>query len=123
MDRIIEFFKSENMYSKEFFEYIKSRTHIFPSNIDLSIFGCFPQVEKEKLVDIKVSIPEIKTLKNLLVNIYELTYAYDLYNELGKNYIDDKKTILIREKKAKEMEKKYIQKSFNKTLTNNVKQR
>lgn len=110
MNRLIEFFKSEDMYDEEFFEYIKTKVHVFPSDVDLDFIGCFPKVENEKLVDIKLSVPEIKTLKNFLVNIHEYTHAYDLYKMLGKTYIENKE---LFEKRARYMEKKYIEKSLS----------
>lgn len=107
MNRLIEFFKSEDMYNEEFFEYIENKVH---KVTDEKEFGCFPIVENEKLVDIKLCVPEIKTLKNFLVNIHEYTYAMDLYNELGNVYVEDKEK---REKLAQYMIKKFLDKSFN----------
>lgn len=110
MDKLIEFFKSEDMYNEEFFEYIKTRTHEYPYDKAKGLFGCFPIVENEKLVDIKLCVPEIVTLKDFLINIHEYTHAIDLYNELGSIYIEDREK---REKLARYMEKKYLDKSFN----------
>ncbi len=113
MDRIIEFFKSENMYDEEIFNYIKERTHIYPSSTDIPFFGCYPKVKNSVLVDFNLIIPEIKTLKNLLVSIHEFTHALDLYPELGKYYVETNQKIKEREERAKYMEKRYIEKSLS----------
>lgn len=109
MNRLIEFFKSEEMYDENFFEYIKTRTHEYP-NTKSEFFGCYPKVENNILKDINLVVPKIETLKDLLVNIHDYTYAYDLYKELGKIYIEDKEN---KEKRARYMEKKYIEKSLS----------
>lgn len=118
MNRLIEFFKSEDMYNEEFFKYIENKVH---KGTDEKELGCFPIVDKEKLVDIKLCVPEIKTLKDFLINIHEYTQAIDLYNELGNVYVEDKEK---REKLAHYMVKRFIDKSLNNpTLENYNKKR
>ena len=103
-----EFFKSEKIYEEEFFEYIKDKVYYFPSNTPLEWFGCFPILdEKGILVDIKVTVPKIENEKNILVNLHEFFHAYELYHELGKEYIEK---IDERELSAKSFEKKYLKK-------------
>ena len=99
-----DFFKEQNLYSEEFFDFIKNKVKVFPSDCDLSWFGCFPIIEDEKIVDIKLLVPEIKNEQNLLVNIHEYMHALELFNELGTTYIERREE---RETKAINLEKIY----------------
>ena len=104
-DIVEEFFKIENIYDEKFFKYIKGKTHYFPSKTPLEWFGCFPILdEKGVLVDIKVVVPKIENEKNILVNLHEFFHAYELYHELGKEYIEKTKE---RELSAKHFENRY----------------
>ena len=107
MKKIEDFFKSQNIYDKDFFDYIKTRVHILPFDTSLEWFGCFPILEGDILKDIKVVVPEIVTEKNMLVNLHEFYHAYELFNELGTIYAENKEQ---RESSAIEFEKKYIKK-------------
>lgn len=100
-----EFFKSQNMYSEFFFDFIKDKVKVLPSDTSLDWFGCFPIVEDDILKDIRLLVPEIKTEENLLVNIHEYTHALELFEELGLNYEERKEE---REENAKNMEKTYL---------------
>ena len=102
---IKDFFKLEKIYSEEFFDFIKNKSKILPSETDLSWFGCFPVLENGILKDIKLLVPEIKTEKNLLVNIHEYTHAFQLYKQLGCEYVEDVEKM---EKEARDMEKRYL---------------
>lgn len=104
-NEIKEFFKKENLYSEDFFDFMKGKVKIVSSDEALKWFGCFPKIENGILKDIRVLVPEIKTEKNMLVNIHEYIHAYRLFNELGKVYEDKHDE---REKEAKEMEKRYL---------------
>ena len=68
MDRIKEFFKEQNIYDENFFEYIKTRVHTLPYDTSIDWFGCFPILENDIIKDIRVLVPEIVTEKNLLEN-------------------------------------------------------
>lgn len=101
-----DFLKQEGMNDKKFLQYLKDKIVIVPSNVEKEWFGCFPRVGENGILNsINLLVPEIETEDNLLVNIHEYTHAYDLYNELGKAYIEDKQN---KEEKAKNMEKKYL---------------
>ena len=115
-ERLIEFFKNEDMYDEKVFEYINSRTHVYPFDTDPKFFGCYPKVENGTLIDINLIVPETKTLKNFLINVHEYTHAIDLYNELGKPYVEDREKF---EKRAEYMERKYIQYSFDSAMKKN----
>ena len=105
MEKIIEFFKEQNIYDEEFFDYIKDKVKVLPSDVSFAWFGCFPILEGNVLKDIRVSVPEIVTEQNLLVNLHEYYHAYELYNELGKVWIPN---IEEREQKASNFEKAYV---------------
>lgn len=110
MDKVIEFFKKENIYDEKFFEYIKDKVHYLPYNTSLDWFRCVPILNNNILVDIRVLVPEIVTKKNLLVNLHEFFHAYELYKELGKEYIEN---IEEKEKNAKNFERKYLKSELN----------
>ena len=105
MNLVEEFFKKENIYNEDFFEYIKNRVHYLPYNVSLDWFGCFPILDENNiLIDFRIFVPTIKTEKNILVNIHEIYHGYELYNGLGKIYIEDREE---RERRAKSFERKY----------------
>ena len=89
MDRVKDFFKQQSIYSEDFFSYIKDKTLILPFDTPLSWFGCFPILEDGILKDMRLSVPEIVSEQNFLVNIHEYYHAYELYNELGYLYSDN----------------------------------
>jgi len=104
-NEIKDFFKKENIYKEEFFDYIRNKVKKIPSNSELDWYGCFPIVNNNVLKDIRVLVPKIVDEKTLLINIHEYIHAFELYNELGTIYEDRRKE---REKYAVEMENKYI---------------
>ncbi len=110
MNKVIEFFKKENIYDEKFFEYIKDKVHYLPSGSSLEWFRCVPIVNDNILVDIRILVPEIITKENLLVNLHEFFHAYELYNELGKEYIEN---IEEKEINAKNFERKYLKSELN----------
>ena len=104
-NEIKDFFKEQNLYSEEFFDFIKTRVKVLPSNTSKDWYGCFPMIENNILTDIRVLVPEIKNISNILVNIHEYYHALELFNELGSIY---EERIDERENKARKMEKIYI---------------
>ena len=105
MNLVEEFFKKENIYNEDFFEYVRNRVHYLPSDVSLDWFGCFPILDENNiLIDFHIFVPTIKTEENKLVNIHEFYHGYELYNELGKTYIEDREE---RERRAKTFERKY----------------
>lgn len=100
-----DFFRQQNLYSEEFFDFIKGKVKVLPSTTDKDWFGCFPMIDNYVLKDIRILVPEIKREIDLLINIHEYYHAIELYNELGTKY--EAKTE-ERELRAKEMEKRYI---------------
>jgi hypothetical protein len=105
MEQVIEFFKEQGLYDENFFIYIKDKVKVLPYDVSLSWFGCFPILKDNIIVDLRLSVPEIVTEQNLLVNIHEYYHAYELYNELGSIWIPN---IEEREKAASDFEKSYL---------------
>ena len=105
-----DFFKQQNLYSEAFFDFIKGKVKVLPSITNKDWFGCFPLIDGDILSDIRITVPEIKTERDLLINIHEYYHAIELFSELGTKY---KSKTEERELKAREMEKKYIK---NKTI-------
>ena len=104
-EEIIKFYKDYVL--KEFWDYIKDRVVIVPSGSDMCFYGCYPITKNNILIDIRVLVPNIETEKDVLINIHEFAHATELYNELGRSYIDNRDK---REKHAKKMEKLYKKK-------------
>lgn len=105
--RLIDFFKQENLYNEEFFNYIEDKIVIVPSDTDTFWFGCHPIIKEDIIKDIRLVVPEIKKEKDMLVNIHEFTHALELYEEIETKYEEKREE---RENKAKLMEKKYLTK-------------
>lgn len=103
--RIINFFKTQNLYNKNFFNYIEDKIVLLPSNSDIFWYGCHPILENNIIKDIRLVVPEIETEKDALINIHEFTHALEIYNELGRVYEERRE---LREEKAKNMEKIYL---------------
>ena len=104
-EKLINFFKEQNLYNEEFFDFMEGKVKVYPSDIPIEWFGCFPIIKNNILVDIRLLVPEIKTEQNLLVNIHEYTHALELFDELGNIY---EERMEQRETKAKNMEKIYL---------------
>lgn len=104
-NQVKDFFKDENLYSEQFFDFIKDKVKVLPSSCSLDWYGCFPLIEDNILKDIRLLVPEITDEKTLLINIHEYTHAIDLYNVLGYVYEEKNQE---RENNAINMEKKYI---------------
>lgn len=98
-------FLKDNNITSDVIKYIKSKTYVVPNTFGKEYYGCFAIVNNNILTDIRLLVPEIKTIEDLSINIHEYTHAFELYNELGSIYNEDK---INREKRAVDMEKKYI---------------
>ena len=108
MKQIITFFIEQNIYDEQFFEYMKNRVHFLPYDTSLDWFGCFPIIEDGIIKDLRVVVPKIVTEKNLLVNLHEFYHAYELYGELGTEYVENREQ---RESNAKKFEQRYLLKN------------
>lgn len=79
---IEEFF----LYPKEFWDYIDVRTIILDSHLEeeKDFWGINLKMDGEKLVDLKVFVPDVVNLETALVNVHEFKNAYELYRRLGQ---------------------------------------
>ena len=107
-----QFFKDENLYSEEFFDFMKGKVKVLPSTVNRDWYGCFPIIKNGVLKDIRLLVPEDNTELGLLINIHEYYHAMELFNELGTEYEPRNEE---RELKAIEMEKRYMKKK-NKSI-------
>lgn len=106
MDELIRFLKEQNLYREEFFEFMEGKIKVVSYDTPIEWFGCFPLIENGILTDIRLLVPEIKTQKNLLVNIHEYVHAIELFDELGTVYKDRREA---RENRASNYEKIYLE--------------
>lgn len=105
MDELIKFLKEQNLYKEEFFKFMEGKIKVVSYDTPIEWFGCFPLIEKDILIDIRLLVPEIKTQKNLLVNIHEYVHAIELFDELGTKYECRREE---RENRASNYEKIYL---------------
>lgn len=104
-NEVKEFFKSQNLYSEEFFDFIKDKVKVLSKRVNKDWYGCFPIINNNILTDIRLLVPKIEMEGDLLINIHEYYHALELFNELGTIYVSKTDE---REKRAKEIEKIYI---------------
>lgn len=89
--------KELEISSPEFLKFMEGKVKRYPVK-DLG-WGCFPLLdENQRLVDIRVLVPNFFDELCVRINIHEFAHAFELYNELGKTYIEDTE---IREANAK----------------------
>lgn len=104
-NRVVSFFLNEGICDIDFFDFIKDRVVYIPSGSDVFWFGCHPLIENDILYDIRVVVPIIENIFDIVVNVHEFTHAIELYKELDSLYIDD---VYNREERAHIMEKKFL---------------
>ena len=99
IDDIIKYYKNDSI--KELLKDAK----IYNCNIStgMPFYGCFPIIENNKLIKIKICIPKVIDLKTALVNIHELKHGLDLLPQLNDTYQN-----LDYETSAQNEEKKFI---------------
>lgn len=102
---IKDFFRHENLYSEEFFDFIKTRVKVISSDAHKEWFGCYPLIENEKITDFRILVPEIKKESDLLINIRQYAKALELFNNIGMHYGENRDKI---EKSVDKIEKMYL---------------
>lgn len=80
-DDIHKFFN----YEKEFLGYVNERK-IYVD--DLCWYGVYPKIIDNKVVDFNIMVPKVTSLTNAYIYVHELKHAYDMYNLIGKVYLD-----------------------------------
>ena len=80
---IIDFFKSMELYDRNFFNYIKKKTKVLdlPYEEIKDFVGCFPVIVDDKVVDFNILLPKLNTIFDVLVYIHEYSHAIDIYDE------------------------------------------
>lgn len=97
-------------YPEAFTTYIKSRI-LYVKGIEW--YGVYPQIQNNKVVNIKVLVPNVVDIKTAMIYVHEMTHAYDMYTLLESEYVEKN-----YEEKAKESEKVFKESYFKqKVLT------
>ncbi len=95
-----------NIGSADFWKFIKEKIHRYPKLVNEFPWGCFPITDKNNiLIDIRVVVPDAIDEQTLLVNIHELTHAYELYGLMGQKCVYQEKE---SEELAREKEELYL---------------
>lgn len=106
MDILKKFFIEEGFSCYDFFDFIEDKIVVLPSNSEIFWYGCHPILNDEGiLIDIRVVVPEIVNLEDMVINVHEFMHAIELYDELGTVY-EEKRD--IREGNAKVIEKIFL---------------
>ena len=90
--KLIEFFKSHNMYEQEVFEYLqKQSTMIDYDDPEQRCFvGCFYILDKKgKLNGLRLNLPYVNSEETMLISIHELTHGFENYQKIGKKFKKD----------------------------------
>ena len=90
--------------NEEFFKFLKGKVKRY--SIKDFGWGCFPILDKDnRIIDIRILVPEFLDELCIRINIHEYAHAFELYNELGQVYVENKET---RENNAKEKELEFL---------------
>ena len=93
----------------DFFTFIKDKVHRYPTK-DFP-WACIPILDnEEKIIDVRIIVPEFYDELCILINIHEYYHAFELFNELGLIY---KPNLEIREENAKNKERLYLKRKSN----------
>ncbi len=98
-------------YSEEFWIFAEKRTIILEATDrdKQDFYGVNYKIDAyNNLADIKIFVPEINNLKDLLVNIHEYEHAYELYLMLQKEMLD-----VDFEEIAKAKEQEFLTDTYN----------
>lgn len=97
----------------DFFEFMNGKVKRYPLK-DFG-WGCFPILNaKDEIVDIRILVPDFLDENCIKINVHEYTHAFELYNELGKVYVEDRDAREIRAKKKEEEYQRMRTKNQNK---------
>ena len=90
--------------NQEFFQFLEGKVKRYPVN-DFG-WGCFPILDNDNhIIDIRIIVPDFLDELCIRINIHEYTHAFELYNELGEVYIENR---VVRENNAKEKELEFL---------------
>ncbi len=93
-------------YPTAFWEYIFPKVSIRDHHQEAHHFFYLVNVkcEEGRIVDMHVGVPKIINLETALINIHEFKHAYDLYERIGKPFVDES----TYEESAKEKERNFV---------------
>lgn len=97
-----DFFREQNLYTEEFFDFVKTKVTVPESNVKKEWYGCYPMIEQGMLTDMRLLVPKIQNEKDLLINIKIYAYSLELYKYLNQPY---KHRGNLLEEKSQEVEK------------------
>lgn len=90
--------------NEEFFQFLKDKVKRYPIK-DFG-WGCFPILDKDnRIIDIRILVPEFLDELCIRINIHEYAHAFELFNELGQVFVEDKE---LRENNAKGKELEFL---------------
>lgn len=99
-----------NIGNTEFFEFIKGKIKRYPVK-DFG-WGCFPILDMDnKIVDMHILVPDFLDELCIRINIHEYAHAFEIYNELGEVYIENR---AVRENNAREKELEFLRSRLKK---------
>lgn len=96
-------------YPEEFWNYIFKKTAFIDNNNmfhDYSVLMRFDN--EEKLIDMRVYVPRVNSLKTALINIHEFKHAYDLFLKLGQPITNEEEYEIVAHNKEEEFIKTYV---------------
>ena len=90
--------------NQEFFQFLNGKVKRYPIK-DFG-WGCFPILDKDNhIVDIRIIVPDFLDELCIRINIHEYDHAFELYNELGQVYIENR---VVRENNARKKELEFL---------------
>ena len=90
--------------NEEFFKFLEGKVKRYP--IKEFGWGCFPILDEDnKIVDMRILVPDFLDELCIRINIHEYAHAFELFNELGQVYIENR---VVRENNAKEKELEFL---------------
>lgn len=77
MNRIIQFFKSMNLYDQKYFEQIQNKTTIYNKSYEeiRDFVGCYLIYQNNEIIDFKLILPNIKSIEDELIYVHEYSHA------------------------------------------------
>ena len=75
--------------NQEFFQFLEGKVKRYP--IKEFGWGCFPILDEDnKIVDMRILVPDFLDELCIRINIHEYAHAFELFNELGQVYIENR---------------------------------
>lgn len=112
MDDICKIMADLNVGNAYFWRFLKGKIKVLPLGVQEFPWGCFLRLDRDGvLVDIRILVPKIVDEATLLVNIHELTHAYELFGKLNLLYEENRQR---SEELAVSKEQEYLLRFRNK---------